>query len=171
MEARAIISTDTGEVLRELHDGDRIIRNTSLNYLNNSKKSDLKGRRFVRVDSSEGLKLLNELNAHERSVLFVLQYYVAYESGLIQFPNGNEIGFEDICMLTGYSREKTSTVLSSLIKKDIIYKGKNSRKVQYYMNPWVASKGVIVNPTLKEMFKNYRIRSKDCIPWKDLRDG
>jgi len=169
-ENRVLISADTGEVLTNLEKGDRIVRSKSIERYKKNAESEFAKRSFIRVDIREGALILKELNPYEKSLLFTIQYYVAYESGIIQYPNGKEIGFDDICSLTGLSREKTATVLSSLIKKDLIYKGKNSRKVQYFMNPWIATKGIAPNPTLKEMFKNYKIRSKASVMWKDLDD-
>lgn len=167
---RVLVNPETGEVLEQLKEGDRILRKTSQDKYKRKKDSDLNGRMFIKVDTKEGYALLKELSLNERALLFVLQYYVTYESGLIQHQNGQEINFNDLIDITGMSRRTLSETLSALISKDIVYKGKNSTKVQYYLNPWVAMKGVVVNPTLKEMFKNYKIRSKGNICWKDLID-
>lgn len=164
MGEKILIDENTGTIIRRLGKGDRIIRKQSIEYL----KSDIKRRHFVRVDEDEGRMIVKELTPSERAVLFQLQYYVSYESGLISHSNGREIGFNDIVELTGLSRRTVALVIESLVSKDILYKGKNSKRVQYYMNPWIASKGVAPNATLKEMFKNYRIRSRGDAMWKDL---
>ena len=165
---RILIDKATGEVVGDMNDGDRIIRKESINYLNRKYSSDLKGRTFVKLDDDEGRLLAKELTSYEKAVLFQLQYYVSYESGLIRYPNGREIGFAEIVEMSGLSRRTAAEAINKLIDKDIIYKGKNSKKTQYYMNPWVASKGVVSNPTLKEMFGNYKIRSMGNTRWKDL---
>ena len=166
--ARLIIDSATGEVTGEVRQGDRILRKASTESFEKKQKSDFYRRHFVRADEDEGRLILGELTVSERSVLFLLQYHVAYESGLICWPNGKEIAFSDLVDMSGMSRRTLSSVMASLIDKDIVYKGRNSRKTQYYLNPWIAAKGVSPNKTLKEMFGNYRIRSKDGVMWKDL---
>jgi hypothetical protein len=56
-----------------------------------------------------------------------------------------------------------------LLKKDIIYRGKNSENNQWFVNPWLFSRGSTINKVLKTMFQNYHIRTKGC-RWKDLGD-
>lgn len=162
---RAVVNTETGEVTSVIYDGDRILRKETLDYLKANKQSS---RPFAKIDENEGRYIMCELDTYEKSVLFSLQFYVSYDSGLIRFSNGKEIGFTDIVELTGLSRAKANEAVEGLIKKDILYKGKNSRKVQYFMNPWIVNKGTI-NSTLKEMFRNYRIRSKGNVLWKDIK--
>lgn len=164
----ALIDRKTGEVVADLSPGDRIVRKKSVDYLQTKQKSDIKNRHFVRMDEDEGRLIAKELTPNERAVLFQLLFYVSYESGLICYSNGKEIGFSDIVEMTGISRRTVASVLESLIAKDVLYKGRNSKKTQYYMNPWIASKGVMPNRTLKEMFGNYHIRSKGGTMWKDL---
>ena len=58
-------------------------------------------------------------------------------------------------------------MINGLIEKDILYKGRNSRNVQYFANPWLFCKGNRINKVLKTMFKNYEIRTMDKTKWKD----
>lgn len=165
---RALIDSETGELLYELNKGDRIIRAASIEYYKETKLKGRSGRPFSKVDLSEGILLLRELEPNERSLLFLLQYFVSYESCLIQYRNGSDITFGDVVELSGWSKATTSETLNKLVQKNVIYKGKNGRNVQYFMNPWVVSRGSESNKTLKEMFKNYRIRSKGGITWEEL---
>ena len=71
--------------------------------------------------------------------------------------------------ISGISKGKISSVINGLVEKDILYKGKNSRNVQYFVNPWLFCKGNRINKVLKTMFKNYEIRTMDKTKWKDLR--
>ena len=70
--------------------------------------------------------------------------------------------------ISGISKGKISSVINGLVEKDILYKGKNSRNVQYFVNPWLFCKGNRINKVLKTMFKNYEIRTMDKTKWKDL---
>jgi len=172
MNERGIIDLDTGEIKQEIHDGDsvRIIRKSSKDSYKEFKERS-KGRNFTKIDVNESRLLLEELSPNERSLLFILQLYVSYESCLIKYPNGKDISFSDIVDISKWSRNTTKEALDLLIKKNIIYKGKNGHNVQYYMNPWVISKGSLVNETLFEMFKNYKIRSKGNKTWEELNKG
>lgn len=163
---RSMVDSETGEVLYDLEPGDRVIRAASIEYF--KKLNGRKSRGFTKVDVSEGVLVLKDLNANERSLMFVLQYYVSYESCLIRYPNGRDITFGDIVELSGWSRSTANQTLNGLIEKNLIYKGRHGRGVQYYMNPWIASRGPVVNATLKDMFKNYRIRSFGNRTWEEV---
>jgi hypothetical protein len=69
--------------------------------------------------------------------------------------------------ITGLSRGAVYDAINSLIRKDIIYKGRNSKNRQYFVNPWLFCKGNRINKVLKTMFKNYRIRVLGGVKWKD----
>ena len=166
---KVLIDEDTGAILGTMKTGDRIVRKESIDYLKKKAwANDIRNRHYVKVYEEEGKLIAEELSAYEKAVLFQLQYYVSYESGLIRHANGREIGFTDIVEMTGLSRSTVADAIEGLVKRDILYKGKNSKKTQYFMNPWIACKGVIENPTLRDMFGNYRIRSKGNVRWKDL---
>lgn len=113
---------------------------------------------------------MKELNTYEKALLYTIAPYVGYEDCCIRYENGKELGIEDIAVLAGMSRDKAFRTVKELIDKDIIYKGKNSKNIQYFVNPWLFSKGTRVNKVLKRMFKNYKIRTKNNIKWGDL-DG
>jgi hypothetical protein len=72
--------------------------------------------------------------------------------------------------ITGMSRSTLYHTIDLLHKKDIVYKGKNSRNRQFYINPWLYCKGNRINKVLRDMFKNYKIRSRDNVLWKDLNE-
>ena len=76
----------------------------------------------------------------------------------LKYDNGVCLDFEDLVDISGMSRGKLSQVLSGLKNADIIYKGFNSKGIQYFVNPWIYCKGVRINSVLKTMFKNYHVR-------------
>jgi len=69
------------------------------------------------------------------------------------------------------SRGLLYETIKSLAKKDIIYRGKNSKNRQYFVNPWLFCKGNRINKVLKTMFKNYRIKILGGKQWKYVKDG
>lgn len=179
---KAIIDLNTGTIEREIEFGDRLIRGKSIEaYLKKqNKEKDKETQAKVCIDwrlpdfnfqNSPELKLvLPELSQNEKSFLLCISVYISYEDCHLQFTNGFDIGTEDLVKITGFSRSVVYELVESLIKKDIIYRGKNSVTRQYFVNPWLFHKGNRVNKVLKTMFKNYRIRTLDNKKWKDLKD-
>ena len=103
--------------------------------------------------------------------LFSIAPYVSFEDNHLQIGRGKkavDIGTEDLINITGMSRSTLYETINLLASKDIIYRGINSRNRQYFVNPWLFCKGNMINKVLKTMFKNYKVRSKGNIPWKDL---
>ena len=174
MDDRYVINGGTGTVLTTLEEGDRILRKSSIDAFKEQNKGEsfpeLMELSFSKVNTKEGQLLSKELSQAEKAVLFSLLFYVSYTSGLIMYENGRDMGFEDIVQITGMSRTTTKMALDLLIEKSVLCKCRSGKGVQYYMNPWVACKGAKFNPTLKAMFKRYRIRSKGNVMWKDLAE-
>lgn len=114
---------------------------------------------------------MKDLDVYEKAFLFSIAPYVGYEDCCLKYPsNGIELKFETLVDISGISRSKLSTVIASLVGKDILYKGKNSKTTQYFVNPWLFCKGNRINKVLKTMFKNYQIQVKDGTRWKDLEE-
>jgi hypothetical protein len=176
---KVIIDAETGQIEHEIEFGDRFIKAKSVeSYLRNQKNKDAGAKVCIdwrlpdfNFQNSPELKLvLPELSQNEKSFLLCISVYISYEDCHLQFTNGFDIGTEDLVKITGFSRSVVYELVESLIKKDIIYKGKNSVTRQYFVNPWLFHKGNRVNKVLKTMFKNYRIRTLDNKKWKDLKD-
>jgi hypothetical protein len=164
--ARLIVEEQTGEITSSLGAGDRILRAKSIEKLKTTDKWNTGG--FSKVNGEE-LKLLNPtLSTSERSVLLSLLPYVSYSSCLIQHSNGRDINLDGIVKLSGMSYNTVLAAVDSLITRDIIYKGKNSKGNQFFINPWIAYKGNTINKVLFDMFRNYRILSKGGRMWKEI---
>ena len=126
---------------------------------------------FYRGNIEEICKVMKDLDVYEKAFLFSIAPYVGYEDCCLKYPsNGIELKFETLVDISGISRSKLSTVIASLVEKDILYKGKNSKTTQYFVNPWLFCKGNRINKVLKTMFKNYQIQVKDGTRWKDLEE-
>ena len=185
---RRIVDLDTGEYIEvdnnqriEVFDeGDMHIKRASIeSYKKNkefieSKKAeesdkymswDLK--HYAKTNTDELRILLPELGKNEKIVIFSILPYVGYDDCLLKYSNGKELNIESISKISGLSISTVEDVVESLRHKDILYKGKNSRNVQYFVNPWICSRGNRINKVLKTMFKNYKIRTLG-IRWKEL---
>lgn len=152
--------------MQELERGDRVLRQQSVDFLKS--KQSIKGSNFIRGNTDEMRKLAPVLSTNERAMLFSLMPYTAYQTCVIQYPNGRDIGLHEIIHISGMCRNTASETVRKLLARDILYKGKNSQSNQYFINPWIVYRGAEFNSVLAEMFKNYRILSHGGIRWKDL---
>ena len=163
---RIAIIKETGEVITELERGDRILRKKSVEYLSSIKV--WKVDHFYKGHLPEIKKWMKELSPTEKAILFTISPYVGYEDCCLKHDNGNMLTFGEIIELSCLSRGAVSLAMNGLIEKDILYRGKNSKERQYFMNPWLFCKGNRVNVVLKTMFKNYRIRVCQNTKWGNL---
>lgn len=160
----------------KFNEGDRIVRKASLEAyerIQERKKQcqEWKIEHFYRGNIEEICKVMKDLDVYEKAFLFSIAPYVGYEDCCLKYPsNGIELKFETLVDISGISRGKLSSVINSLVEKDIIYKGKNSNTIQYFVNPWLFCKGNRINKVLKTMFKNYQIQVFDGTKWKDLKE-
>jgi hypothetical protein len=170
-----VVSAKTGEITTDLFAGDRIVRSSS------NKSFDVKTEamteytkwnlgNFLKTHVAEMRLWMDDLSQAEKAFLFSIVPYISYEDCHLQYGNGVDIGTEDLMKITGLSRGLVYQTIDSLIKKDILYRGKNSKNRQYFVNPWLFCKGNRINKVLKTMFKNYKIRVLGGKKWKDVKD-
>ena len=173
-----VVDAETGEIVADIHPGDKIVRSkSSESYRKQVKKNsettpdyqkwDLDN--FYRANISELALWMDDLSHTEKAFLFSVSPYISFEDCRLIYANGVDIGTEDFIKITKLSRSVVYDTINSLIKKDILYKGRNSRSRQYFVNPWLFSKGNRINKVLKGMFGNYKIRVLDGKRWKDLK--
>lgn len=162
------VITEEGQVVGEINEGDRILRKESIEHLVNYQ--DWRIKNFFKGHAAEITKVMKKLSTNEKAFLFAIACYVGYEDCCLRYSNGKDITTEDLIELTGLGRSTVFETINSLVKKDIIYKGKNSKNRQYFVNPWLFCKGNRINKVLKTMFKNYKVRVCNGIQWKNLKD-
>jgi len=182
--SRKLVDFNTGEILADEDSGDRIkyIKAGSVEAFNKIKEEQIeKGlkefeskyklweyKSFFKGNIEEIRRCMEELDTYEKAFLYSIASYVGYDDCCLKFDNGVELTFEKMVEISGISKGKLSSVIQGLIKKDILYKGKNSNTTQYFVNPFLFCKGYRINKVLKRMFGNYKIKSKNNIKWKDL---
>jgi hypothetical protein len=166
MKKASIVSLD-GEIVGSLNEGDKILRNRSIKHLETT--DEWKMESFYKGHVGEIRRVLSDLDTSERAFLFSIAAYVGYEDCCIKHDNGNELSFDDLVVISGLSRSKASETINALLDKDIIYKGKNSKARQYFVNPWIFCKGNRINKVLRTMFRNYRIRVLGNKKWGDVK--
>lgn len=150
-------------------DGDRVkvTRKESIDHLKNRKRWN--DQLFTKGYINELRKVLPTLEPREKAFLMSIQPYISYFDCHLQYSNGKDIAIKNLVAITGYSRKTVIAILGSLVEKDILYRGKNSKNYQWFVNPWLFSRGKEINKVLKTMFQNYYIHMFGC-KWKDLGD-
>jgi hypothetical protein len=171
-----VVSKSTGEITTDLYEGDRIVRGSSRkSYKNKVEVSPEYDKwnleNFLKTHIAEVRLWMDELSQAEKAFLFSIVPCISFEDCHLQFDNGADIGTEDLIKVTGLSRGLVYQTIESLVKKDILYKGKNSKNRQYFVNPWLFCKGNRINKVLKTMFKNYKIRVMGGKKWKDVKNS
>jgi len=175
-EIKGYLIDKDGKRVSPVYEGDRLQRGASLDAYRNKKmredaanksgdKQEWNLEHFFKGHIPEIRELMKSLSVFERAFLFSIATYVGYEDCCIKHDNGVCLDFEALVYISGMSRGKLSPVLSGLIKADIIYKGNNSKGLQYFVNPWIYCKGVRINCVLKTMFKNYHIWVLKGVQW------
>ncbi len=160
-----ICDPETGAIKGEMYDGDRLLRNASIEYLNNTQ--EWKMENFFKGHTGEIGNWITDLSVNEKAFLFSVVPCIGYEDCCLK-QNGKPMGTEDLVKATGMSRTMVYDALCTLTKKDIIYRGRNSKERQYFINPWIFCKGNRINLVLKTMFRNYRIRVLGGVKWKNI---
>jgi hypothetical protein len=167
MESNIKINYGNG-IVKELDPGDqvRIYRHKSRKYLENTQAWQPK--HFFKGCTDELRKVMPDLLPYEKVLLFSVIPYIGYQDCCLKHDNGNTLSFDDIFKLSGISQGQCSKNLKSLIDKNIIYKEKDGSKLQYFINPWLFSKGNRIKKALNTMFKDYQIRSLESQKWGDI---
>ena len=112
---------------------------------------------------------MEDLDVYEKAFLYSIVPFVGYEDCCLKYSNGTELDMNAMVRISGISKRKMQDVVKGLIDKDILYRGKNSKTYQYFVNPWLFCKGNVINKVLKSMFKNYKIKTLNNVMWKDLK--
>lgn len=157
-----LVDPETGEHMGNICEGDRILRDQSIKSFQEKEKKEKDliewdAQPFYKGFIQELKAVIPKLNTYEKVFLFSIMPYISYEDCCIKDRKGNDIGTEELKLITGISRSLLYETIDTLIQKDIIYKGKNSRNRQYFVNPWLFCKGKQINKVLQTMFKNYYI--------------
>jgi sugar-specific transcriptional regulator TrmB len=176
-----VVNVETGEITNQIFEGDSILRKESQDALKKLKEVKEETQKqcetliwnmsnFMKMNITEVRLWMDDLNQAEKAFLFSIVPCVSYDDCHLQTHDGKDIGTEELVKITKLSRSLVYETIESLIKKDILYKGKNSKNRQYFVNPWIFCKGNRINRVLKTMFKNYKIRILGGKQWKDVKD-
>lgn len=154
---KVILDTETGEIIDEIKEGDRIRRKEQDQYYKDKVE-------LINMDSNgEFVKLFNktmaelgreELTANEYNICLQLLNYIEYESGILKYSNnGRALNNNDITHITGICYKGVERAMQTLVTKKIYGVHKTGRENTYTVNPFIFMKGRYVNKTLYNFYK------------------
>ena len=175
MKDSYIVDKKTGQITGEVKEGDRLTRKQSIMALKLMQEKENATEPFgqdvfYKGYTNEIKAVLKELSTTERAFLFSIAPYINFEDCCLKYKNGVDVTTDDLIEICNLSRSTTFNTVNTLVDKDILYKGKNSKNRQYFVNPWLFCKGNRINKVLRTMFQNYRVRIYGGIKWKDLKE-
>lgn len=183
-EQRAVVNISTGEIEIEFEGDYKIVsKKQSDNYIKFKDKygkkiiSELEDNTIVpfnvgnfhKLVTKEYTMILKELNDTEISFLARVMSHTAYRSCGVQSGRKLEFTMKELSELLSMNEKTMRKAIISLISKRMISKCVSSGyRFKIYVNPWICHKGSEIDATLKHMFGDYQVRSKNMKKWKDL---
>jgi hypothetical protein len=149
-EDKLFVVKGSGEIVREIQQGDRILTDNSVKHLTDT--MPIKNK-FLKVNDMA----LSKLDIHSGFICCLLPY-ISFTDGALRHGNG--------CYLTANNYNKISPryfrkQIKELIDLDVIHKCKNySGSFFYAFNPYIAMRGKRITKELYEEFKETK--------WRDI---
>lgn len=153
-----IIYTDTGEIIRELEQGDVIVKRKSIEHLKDNIKIP-KEEQFIKMYRSS-VALLNEcsLSGCEYAIVLHLASHLRYQSNIAKYDNGKLINRENLKNDLQFSDETIKRSIRKLISMGILCEVSSTAGKVFIMNPFIFNVGEVVGKTVIDLFK----KSKWC---------
>ena len=154
---KVVVETETGEILDEIKEGDRIRRKSQDDYCKG------KGELIDMTDNGNFIKIFNKtmamlggegLTANEYQICLQLLNYIEYESGILKYANtGKQLNSQDISDITGICYKGVVRAMQTLVSKKIYGVHKTGKENCYTVNPFIFMKGKYINKTLYNFYK------------------
>lgn len=158
----SVVSNETGEVINEIYEGDRIIRKKDKhdNYIHDFRKNDPFVKLYIGVN-----ELRKVLSLSEFAVAISLADFICYDDCLIRKGgnnNGHLLTVKELADDMNIPYESLRKTMRSLKKKGIIGEHKTGcpEHIAITVNPNIYHKGVKVNETIAALFENVEIQNK-----------
>ena len=151
--AKIILDSESGEIIGEIGEGDKIIRNSSITEFKNS--IDLnKNELFIKVYIKTLFDLSDIMTGAESVFLFYLLSFLSYKDGVIKYSNGKIVTKQHMAKDTKKSVRNIERLLYSLISKEIIGIHKSGENISYTVNPFLFMRGKRIDNSLYDLYKN-----------------
>jgi hypothetical protein len=148
-----VVNPITNEVVDEIKEGDRILRNSSRKLLSETTALNV-NEDFIKVFVKPLVKLSTMISNVEAWTVTYLLQYLDYTSGVLKYTNGKPLTIDDVMDEMDLKLSYAYSILRRLTEKGIIGKCKIEEKTYFVMNPFIFMKGARVSNTLVDLFKS-----------------
>jgi hypothetical protein len=151
--ARIVIDTETGQVLNELRDGDRIVHETSIEAFHEFESAP-KGETFTKLYHKVIPLIVDcELSASELIMFMHLAVNLRYVSNVAKYPNGKLITRDNLQSDLKVSEPTVKRSIYRLIKIGLIVEASTIEGKVFVVNPFVVTVGDKINKTVYDLFR------------------
>ena len=155
-----ILDDETGVILGELYEGDKIITPKQQEYTNKYITNFQKKEAFVKVFTNPITTLFKELPTKEFAVAMAIMPFISYKDGILKY-NNKIADVKIISEQLGENYDVFRKTISSLIKKEVL--GKVERQSDTYqnktkqcicVNPFIYLRGQDLDREIRDKFVN-----------------
>jgi DNA-binding MarR family transcriptional regulator len=147
-----------GEILNEIYEGDKIVRQEQDEYKKNHIIGFKKKEAFVKVFTNPITALFKELPTKEFAVTMALMPFISYNDGILRY-NNKIVDGKAISELLGENYETFKRIIASLIKKNILARidrpsdtYSNKTKKCLVVNPFIFLRGQDIEKDIVDLF-------------------
>ena len=151
--ARVVIDTETGQIMNELRDGDRIVHTTSIEAFREFESAP-KGETFTKL-YHKVIPLIVDcgLSASELILFMHLAVNLRYLSNVAKYPNGRLITRDNLQNDLKISESTVKRSIYRLIKLGLIAEASTVEGKVFIVNPFVVTVGDKINKTVYDLFR------------------
>lgn len=151
--ARVVIDTETGQIMNELRDGDRIVHATSIEAFREFESAP-KGETFTKL-YHKVIPLIVDcgLSASELILFMHLAVNLRYLSNVAKYPNGRLITRDNLQNDLKISESTVKRSIYRLIKLGLIAEASTIEGKVFIVNPFVVTVGDKINKTVYDLFR------------------
>jgi|BioPla2DNA2_1021312.scaffolds.fasta_scaffold42276_4 hypothetical protein len=151
--ARVVIDTETGQIMNELRDGDRIVHATSIEAFREFESAP-KGETFTKL-YHKVIPLIVDcgLSASELILFMHLAVNLRYLSNVAKYPNGRLITRDNLQNDLKISESTVKRSIYRLIKLGLIAEASTVEGKVFIVNPFVVTVGDKINKTVYDLFR------------------
>lgn len=153
--SRAVVDTETGQILNKINDGDRIkiIRDSSVDALKDLESAP-EGETFTKLYHKVLPKLAQcKLSSAEWTVFLYLGSNLRYVSNVAQYRNGKLITRESLQRDLKLPEITVKRAIIKLVKEGLIIEARTIEGKVFVVNPFVQSVGDKISKTVYDLFR------------------
>lgn len=151
-----------GNMYVQVWAGDKILRYNSMKFLKEQEEKRVRSidkkmskRLFAKVFINASDILGDEnLSSGEYSVLMKMFRYISYDSCVLRYENGKDLGLNGIKRICNTMSERTiENSIKKLLERGILAVCKKGRANIYLVNPYIFFRGKVPDETTEQVFK------------------